>query len=126
MKLGQVFLTALIPLVVGACASTPVTGRKQLMLVSEDSAIAASKQAYQEMLAPYAQKGRLNNDPALEARVERITARLIPPAVDYRPETAQWDWQINVIDDPETLNAWAMAGGKMAIYTGIVRKRTQR
>jgi predicted Zn-dependent protease len=122
MKLGQVFLTALIPLVVGACASTPVTGRKQLMLVSEDSAIAASKQAYQEMLAPYAQKGHLNNDPALEARVERITARLIPPAVDYRPETAQWDWQINVIDDPETLNAWAMAGGKMAIYTGIIRK----
>jgi predicted Zn-dependent protease len=122
MILRQVLLGALISAMLGACASTPVTGRKQLMLVSEDSAIAASKQAYQEMLAPYAQKGRLNNDPALHARVERITARLIPPAAEYRPETAQWDWQINVIDDPETLNAWAMAGGKMAIYTGIIQK----
>ncbi len=122
MVLRQLLVTALISAMVGACASTPVTGRKQLMLVSEDSAITASKQAYEEMLAPYRQKGRLNNDPALHARVERITARLIPPAVEYRPETAQWDWQINVIDDPETLNAWAMAGGKMAIYTGIIQK----
>jgi predicted Zn-dependent protease len=122
MTFGRILLAALTPLVIGACASTPVTGRKQLMLVSEDSAIAASQQAYQEMLAPYAQKGRLNNDPALRERVEAITARLIPPAVEYRPETAQWDWQITVIDDPETLNAWAMAGGKMAIYTGIIQK----
>lgn len=122
MKLRHVLLTVLISAAVGACATTPVTGRKQLMLVSEDSAIAASKQAYQEMLAPYAQKGRLNDDAALHTRVEHITARLIPAAVAYRPETAQWDWQINVIDDPDTLNAWAMAGGKMAIYTGIIQK----
>jgi len=86
------------------------------MLVSESDAIAASQQAYPEMLAPYAHRGRLDNDPKLKARVERITARLIPPAIEYRPETAQWNWEIVVIDDPQTINAWAMAGGKMAIY----------
>ena len=38
-----------------ACATSP-TGRRQLMVVSEDRAIAASKQAYVEMIKPYEQK----------------------------------------------------------------------
>ena len=102
-----------------ACATSP-TGRLQLMLVSEDSAIAASKQAYVEMIKPYEQKGKVDNDPALKKRVYRITGRLIAQALMWRPDTKNWDWSINVIDDPTTVNAWAMAGGKMAIYSGLV------
>ncbi len=104
-----------------ACTTSP-TGRRQLMLVSEDSAIAASKQAYVEMLKPYAQKGKIDNDPGLRGRVYRITGRLIAQAIKMRPETKDWDWSIKIIDDPETINAWAMAGGKMAIYSGLVEK----
>jgi predicted Zn-dependent protease len=92
------------------------------MIVSEDSAIAASKQAYVEMLKPYAQKGKIDNDPALKDRVYRITGRLIAQALKMRPETKDWDWSIKIIDDPETVNAWAMAGGKMALYSGLVKK----
>lgn len=92
------------------------------MLVSEESAIAASKQAYTEMLAPLAKEGKLEDDPALEARVDRIIGRLIAQAIKMRPETAKWAWEITIIDDPETVNAWAMAGGKMALYTGLVEK----
>ena len=104
-----------------ACATSP-TGRRQLMLVSEDSAIAASKQAYVEMLKPYAQQGKIDNNPVLKDRVYRITGRLIAQALKVRPETKDWDWSIKIIDDPETVNAWAMAGGKMALYTGLVKK----
>ena len=50
-----------------ACA-TSITGRRQLMIVSEDSAIAASKEAYVEMLRPYAEKGDIDNDPVSNAR----------------------------------------------------------
>jgi predicted Zn-dependent protease len=39
-----------------------------------------------------------------------------------RPATAQWEWNIKVIDDPKVVNAWCMAGGKMAIYTGLIEK----
>jgi predicted Zn-dependent protease len=92
------------------------------MIVSEDSAIAASKQAYAEMLKPYEQKGKIDNDPALKDRVYRITGRLIAQAIRVRPDTKNWDWSIKIIDDPETVNAWAMAGGKMALYTGLVKK----
>jgi len=104
-----------------ACATSP-TGRRQLMLVSEESAIAASRQAYVEMLKPYAQKGKIDNNPALKDRVNKITGRLIAQAIKMRPETKDWDWSIKIIDDPETVNAWAMAGGKMALYTGLVEK----
>jgi len=107
---------------IAACQSAPVTGRKQLMLVSEQQAIDASKEAYAQTLQPIAKAGKLNDDPALTDRVRGITARLIPQAIAYRPDTASWDWQVNVIDDPNTINAWCMAGGRMAIYTGIIQK----
>jgi hypothetical protein len=61
-------------LLIVACATSP-TGRRQLMIVSEDRAIAASKEAYVEMLRPYGEKGKLDNDPALKDRVYRITGR---------------------------------------------------
>ena len=92
------------------------------MIVSEESAISASKEAYVEMLKPYAQKGRIDNDPTLKNRVYDITGRLIAQAIKIRPETKNWEWSIKIIDDPETVNAWAMAGGKMALYTGLVNK----
>jgi predicted Zn-dependent protease len=110
-----VFLAAL-----SGCTSAPVTGRQQFMLVSEDQAIEASTEAYQQVIQK--EQGKVNNEPTLERRVEEITGRLVAQAVKYRPETEQWKWEVVVIDEPETLNAWAMAGGKMAIYTGIINK----
>ncbi|MGH8605867.1 MAG: M48 family metallopeptidase [Gammaproteobacteria bacterium] len=104
-----------------SCATNPVTGRSQLMLVSEQYAIAASKEAYLGQLAPYGKRGQINSDPTLTARVLGITEKLVAQAITYRPETAHWDWEIKVIDDPETLNAWAMAGGKMAFYSGLAK-----
>ena len=104
-----------------ACATSP-TGRKQLMIISEEAAINSSKTAYVEMLKPYQEKGKLDNDPLLKARVERITGRLIAQAVKMRPETREWEWSMKILDDPETVNAWAMAGGKMALYTGLVEQ----
>ncbi|HSO08076.1 MAG TPA: M48 family metallopeptidase [Pelomicrobium sp.] len=115
-------ILAVLPLVLAGCTTNPVTGRQQLMIVSEQQAIQASLQAYPEMLAPAAKKGDLNADPAMKARVERITERLVAQAIRYRPETAKWNWEVNVINDPKTVNAWAMAGGKMAIYSGLIKQ----
>jgi len=122
MNLARIATAVLVSALLVACATTPVTGRKQLMIVSEQQAIDASSKAYVQTLQPIAKQGKLNDNPALKARVDNITARLIPQAIKYRPETQAWDWQVNVIDDPKTINAWCMAGGKMAIYTGIIEK----
>ena len=111
-----------LALFLGGCASAPVTGRKQLLLISEEQAIEASEPAYFEMLKKPAEAGKLDNDPRLKARVETIAGRLIAQAIKFRPETEKWHWSIHVIDDPETVNAWAMAGGRMALYSGLVKK----
>jgi predicted Zn-dependent protease len=117
----RIFALALSGLLIVACATSP-TGRRQLMLVSESKAISASKTAYVEMLKPFEDEGKIDNDPALKARITAITERLVAQAVKMRPESSNWDWSIKVIDDPEVVNAWCMAGGKMAIYTGMIQK----
>jgi predicted Zn-dependent protease len=115
------YLTA-FTLIFAGCQNAPVTGRNQLMLVPESQAIQASTQAYAEVLAPIQTAGKLNDNVAMKARVDKITARLVAQAIQYRPETEGWDWQVAVIDEPKTLNAWCMAGGKMAIYSGIITR----
>lgn len=108
--------------IIVACATNPVTGRRQLMLVSEGQAISASKDAYVQMLEPIKSEGKLDSEPKVKARVDKITERLIAQAIKFRPETENWEWSVHVIDDPETVNAWCMAGGKMAVYTGLLEK----
>jgi predicted Zn-dependent protease len=105
-----------------ACAANPVTGRRQLMLVSESSAISSSAQAYTQMMAPLEQEGRINRDKALQNRINLMTGKLVAQAIRYRPETKDWKWEVKIIDDPKTVNAFCMAGGKMAVYTGLIEQ----
>jgi len=69
--------------------SAPVAGRKQFMLVPDSRAIEVSARAYDQVLAPIQNEGKLNRNPAMKARVDRITARLVAQAIKYRPETAE-------------------------------------
>ncbi len=69
-----------------------------------------------------AKAGKIDSEPGTVARVHEITGRLIAQAIKYRPETQNWEWSVKVIDDPKTVNAWCMAGGKMAIYTGLMQQ----
>ncbi len=121
MPHARLLTTLLLTSLLLACATSP-TGRHQLMLVSEDTAIAASRTAYLSTMKEFAEAGKLNTDPALQRRVQGITDRLIGEAAKMRPDTRAWDWQVKVVDEPQTVNAWCMAGGKMAIYTGLIEK----
>src|SRR5210317_228647 len=103
------------------CSTSP-TGRNQLMLVSPSQAINASAAAYTEMLAPLKKEGKIDSDDAVVKRVKAIAGRIVYQAIERYPHTRNWDWSISVIDEPETVNAWCMAGGKMAIYTGLIDK----
>ncbi len=102
-----------------ACQTNPVSGRKQLVLVSEEQAQASSATAYTQTLTDAQKNGKISTDAALNARVKRITDRLIAQATVMYPPSKDWKWSVVVLDEP-TLNAWCMPGGKMAIYTGII------
>ena len=120
-RTAPIALVALAATRATACATSP-TGRKQLMLVSEQQAISASRQAYVQEMGRYQKEGKLVTDPRALNRVRVITGKLVAQAIQVRPDSAQWEWSVQVIDDPKNVNAWCMAGGRMAIYTGLIQQ----
>jgi predicted Zn-dependent protease len=103
----------------GGCATNPVTGRSQFIMVSERQAISESAAAYNSMVGQLGKKKSIETGTARVEKVREITDRLIAQAVRFRPETAKWKWEVTVINEPKTVNAFCMAGGKMAIYSGM-------
>ena len=114
----------------GACKTVRTTqggavgvDRQQTMsaLVSTRQLEQGAVQAYRQALTQASQKGQLNRDPALTARVRAIAQRLIPHTGVFRQDAPGWNWEVNVIASPE-VNAWCMPGGKIAVYAGLVQK----
>ncbi|KKZ11179.1 MAG: peptidase M48 Ste24p [Candidatus Synechococcus spongiarum SP3] len=103
------------------CATSP-TGRQQFMLVTPDAAVEIAEAAYMDTMQQLARHGKLMNDPRLAERMARITGRLAAVAVEEYPHTARWEWSVALVDDATVLNAWAMAGGRMAIFRGLIEK----
>lgn len=102
----------LLPLlhVMAACTSAPYTHRSQLMLISPAEENQLGVQAFQEVLS----QEKVSTDPALHKVVSRIGSRIAGAAgrEDFR-------WEFVVIDNDKTVNAFALPGGKVAVYTGM-------
>lgn len=107
--------------VCSGCATNSMTGRTQVMIVSESAAINKSSALYSSMIDAYDKESKISNDAALSERVQKISNRLVEQAVLYKPDAQKWQWQVNVIESDD-VNAFCMAGGKMAVYTGLLDK----
>jgi predicted Zn-dependent protease len=112
-------LLSLAAAALAGCSSNPITGRSQLLMVSEDTAVRESATAYTQMMGQLNGKRLIESGTPRVAKVVEITDRLIAQAIRLRPDAARWKWEVQVIDDPKTVNAFCMAGGKMAIYAGM-------
>ena len=71
-------------------------------------------------MGKYAKEGKLVTDSRVIDRVQRITERLVAQAVKFRPDSARWQWSVQVIDDPKTVNAFATPGGHLYVYSGLL------
>jgi len=102
-----------------ACITEPITGRSQLApVVSEAAANDMGIQAFQQILG----EAQLGADASQNALVEKV-GRRIAAVTDKRMADAgrePYAWEFKVIDEPETVNAFALPGGKVAFYTGIL------
>jgi predicted Zn-dependent protease len=123
-KLPLALLTATLV----ACQTVETTApgtvgidRKQRMLVSEEQVQEAAAHAYGQQLQEARSKGVLNKDSALTARVKNVTQRLVPHTATFRPDAPGWNWEANTLQSKE-LNAYAMPGGKIMVYSGIVEQ----
>lgn len=121
MRFYKLVVISILLLLVSGCATNAMTGRKQLAIVSEKSVIEKSDSMYLSLVDGYDKKGKISKDPEVNERVRTITNRLVHRAIEYRPETVDWNWQVNVIED-DTPNAFCMPGGKMGVNTGLLEK----
>ena len=101
-----------------ACSTSP-TGRSQFLIVSPESAIQQSRGAYRQAVETIREEDKLSKNRVLEARIRRIAGRVVTAAVGDYPRSAGWEWSVAVVEEDETVNAWCMAGGRMAVYTGL-------
>jgi predicted Zn-dependent protease len=97
--------------------------RKQYMfsMLSTDQVNQMYAQSYKETLGEATTKGVLDKNSAEAQRVQRIANRLIAQAPTLRPDSAQWQWEVNLIKSDE-LNANCGPGGKIIFYTGLIDK----
>lgn len=102
-----------------ACAAVPITGRSQLRLISEEQEAQIGMAAFNQFRQKETQRGRLlseRDEPAAHAWVKRVTERLI--WASGLGNRYRWDYMI--INAPKTVNAAAIAGGRIIVYTGIL------
>jgi predicted Zn-dependent protease len=101
------------------CETNPYTGRSQLLMTSVAEEIQMGAQAYNQVKSD--PKMRPSQDPREIEPVRRIAARIIEAAKrsKYAEMAQQFQWEVTVIKDDKTANAFALPGGKMAVYTGI-------
>ncbi|MNZ28305.1 Metalloprotease LoiP precursor [compost metagenome] len=97
--------------------------RKQYMfsMLSTDEVNQMYAQSYQQTLGEASSKGVLDKTSAQAKRVQVIADRLIAQAPKFRPDAAQWNWEVNLIKSDE-LNANCGPGGKIFFYTGLIDK----
>lgn len=110
MKPLSVSLAALAVLLAAGCRTVPVTNRSQLMLSTESSENELGATAYAE----YKQETR----PAANAAQQQLLLRVGNAIKDVAGDTG-FDWEFTVLES-DTVNAFCLPGGKVAVYTGIM------
>jgi predicted Zn-dependent protease len=114
------FLIALggAAIALSACESAPVTGRSQLMLVSESEEREMGLQAYRQVLA----QEPASHDVEFNALVEKV-GRRIAAAAESPPEemwgAPHYRWEFRAIKK-DVPNAFCLPGGKIAVYSGLL------
>jgi predicted Zn-dependent protease len=106
-----------------ACATNPVTGRKQFRLVSEQELQAMATQEYQQFLSTNRTVSPSADRDA--EMVRRVGQRIANAVTSYYKEQGLGDvldgykWEYNLVNNKEA-NAWCMPGGKIVVYTGLL------
>ena len=112
LRLIGAALLIVIGFVLVGCIRAPGTARDQIIFISEEKEIALGVSAFRDVL----RNARLNANPEINAMVNRVGRRIA--AVANKPE---YHWEFAVIQDDNQVNAFALPGGKVAVFTGILK-----
>lgn len=104
-----------------ACGSVPLTGRKQVLLVSDQEVFQAGLTQYKE----YISTSTLSSDSKVTAMVRTVGQKLASATEKYlkanglESELSNFAWEFNLVHDPQ-VNAFCMPGGKIVVYEGLL------
>ena len=109
----------LFSILLAGCQTNPYTNRSQFLLLPSGYMSQMGASQYSEVLRD--PKVVISSDPREIEPVKRVAARIIEAAKrsKYAEAAKAFDWEVTVIKDDNTKNAWALPGGKIAVYTGI-------
>lgn len=99
-----------LALAVAACAEAPYTGRSQLMMIDAQQEAQLGAQEF----AQIKKESKISTDPRANELVRRVGNRIAAVSGLNLP------WEFVVIDEPKTVNAFALPGGKVAVYSGML------
>lgn len=103
------------------CATVPVTGRKQLSLVSNSELLPMSFDNYKTVL----DSANISTNKQQADMVKRVGVRIQKAVEEFMAQNNAsnqldgYEWEYTLIDE-NVVNAWCMPGGKVAFYTGIM------
>lgn len=121
-KMNKLFALVLLAVGISACGTVPITGRRQLSLISDSEVLSMSQKQYHDFVSTAHRQGVVVRD----ARVEEVSRRLISAADAFLRQNNLNDllssmrWEINTINNRQ-VNAFCMPGGKIVVYTGLLR-----
>lgn len=115
-------LSSAFLLLLAGCGSVPLTGRKQLLLVSDQEVLSTSLTQYKE----YMQSAPRSSNTVQSAMVTRVGKKLAAATEQYlrengmSSEISNFSWEFNLVKEDE-VNAFCMPGGKIVVYEGIMK-----
>ena len=105
-----------------SCTSVSITDRKQLMILGDDIIYPEAFKAYKD----FKSKTKLIESGKEIDEINKVTNNLKTAIKNYyksegrKDPTANFAWEVVLVDNKEVKNAWCMPGGKMAVYSGIL------
>jgi len=113
-------LVLTVCVMLSGCVTAPITGRSQLILVGDSQMTAMGSQAFQEVLS----QEKKVEDPAVQQRVATVGSRIARAAEEHMASLGQpiaFQWEFVALDNDEVVNAWCLPGGKVAVYSGLLK-----
>ena len=110
-------------LILPSCTTVPITDRKQLSIIPEYKINQQAAAAYEQ----FRSKAKLINDGPQLKEVKEIGKRIEVSVSAFfqnknqEDPTRNFEWDYVLVDNDKVVNAWCMPGGKIAVYTGLLK-----
>ena len=112
-------------LIIPSCSTVPITDRKQLSIIPEYKINRQAATAYEKFKSNRNTK-LINDGPQLKEVIEigkriEVSVSAFFQNKNQEDPTKDFEWDYILVDNDKVVNAWCMPGGKIAVYTGLLK-----